>query len=119
MEVTQLMIYAVGIIDNLREVFGVTIVAIIGVQLLIEIMIEDAGVSKWFLKHIAIPLSVVSALFLIFVPNSKTLGAMYVIPAVANNEKIQNIGKNGLESLELLTKQWVDELREEKSKEDK
>lgn len=43
---------------------------------------------------------------------------MYVIPAVVNNEQIQNISKNGLESLELLTKQWVDELREEKSKND-
>lgn len=43
---------------------------------------------------------------------------MYVIPAAVNNEQIQNIGKNGLESLELLTKQWVYELREGKSKKD-
>ena len=42
-----------------------------------------------------------------FTPSSKTLASMIMIPAVVNNEQVQNIGKNSLTILEELTKQWV------------
>lgn len=117
MEVTPLMIYFIGVADNARE-FSVASLLIIMAIFLVFLARYLADGDK--IPHLG-TLIFTAALFssiLIFIPNSKTLASMYVIPAVVNNEQIQNIGKNGLESLELLTKQWVDELREGKSKKD-
>lgn len=57
---------------------------------------------------------VVSILVVCFTPSSKTVGAMYVIPAIVNNERIQNITGNGLEVLEKLTKEWVESFSDKK-----
>ena len=117
MEVTPLMIYLIGVADHVRVFFVVSLLIIAGIFLLFlaRYLVEDKKVPC----SGALAFSTVLFSFLsIFTPSSKTLAAMYVIPAVVNNEQIQNIGKNGLESLELLTKQWVYELREGKSKRD-
>lgn len=119
MEVTPWLIYLIGIADNLREMSSLAILGLFCLSIpMAYLSIEGEKVVTWALKCIVFPSFVMSVLLIAFVPSSKTLAAMYVIPAVVNNEQIQNIGKNGLESLELLTKQWVDELREEKSKKD-
>ena len=117
MEVTPLMLYLIGVADHVREFSVVSMFIISGIFLVF--------LARYLVEGDKIPhfgtLTFLVALFsslLLFTPNSKTLASMYVIPAVVNNEQIQNIGKNGLESLELLTKQWVDELREGKSKKD-
>ena len=117
MEVTPLMIYLICIVDHVRVFFVVSLFIIVGIFLLFlaRYLVEDKKVPCFGTLAF---LTGLLSLILIFTPSSKTLAAMYVIPAVVNNEQIQNIGKNGLESLELLTKQWVDELREEKSKKD-
>ena len=43
----------------------------------------------------------------IFVPSSKTAAAMYVVPAIVNNEKIQAVG-NGIYDLAV---EWMKELK--------
>lgn len=43
----------------------------------------------------------------LFIPSSKTAAAMYVIPAIANNEKIQDAG----DRLYTLAVEWMEELR--------
>lgn len=115
MEVTPLMIYLIGVADHVRDFSVLSLFIITGIFLvfLVRYLAEDEKVP--YLGTLTFSAALFSSL-LIFTPSSKTLAAMYVIPAVVNNEQIQNISKNGLESLELLTKQWVDELREEKSK---
>lgn len=50
---------------------------------------------------------VLSASLGLFVPSSKTIAAMYVLPAIVNNEHIQNATGNTLELLERLTKDWL------------
>ena len=117
MEVTPLMIYLIGVADHVRVFFVLSLLIIAGTFLLFlaRYLVEDKKVPCFG------TLAFLTALFsslIIFTPSSKTLAAMYVIPAVVNNEQIQNIGKNGIESLELLTMQWVGELRKEKSKKD-
>lgn len=117
MEVIPLMIYLIGVADHARIFFVVALFIIAGIFLLFlaRYLVEDKKVPCFgTLAFSAVLFSFLS----IFTPSSKTLASMYVIPAVVNNEQIQNIGKNGLESIELLTKQWVDGLREEKSKKD-
>lgn len=117
MEVTPLMIYLICVADHLREFSVVSLFIIVGIFLLFLARYLVDGDKIPHLGTLAFLTGLLS-LILIFTPSSKTLAAMYVIPAVVNNERIQSISKNGLESLELLTKQWVDELREGKSKKD-
>lgn len=119
MEVTPFMIYIVGMVDRFVALSssGAFLSFVALFPLIIVPLSNDEDIRK-------IPALIAFFFFLIFsslalfTPGSKTLASMYVIPAVVNNEKIQNIGKNGLESLELLTKQWVKELREDAEKED-
>ena len=117
MEVTPMMIYLIGIADHVRDFSVLFLFIFTGIFLVFLIRYLVDGDKIPHLGTLAFLTGLLS-LILIFTPSSKTLAAMYVIPAVVNNEQIQNIGKNGLESLELLTKQWVDELREGKSKKD-
>lgn len=113
MEVTPLMIYLIGVADHVRVFFVLSLLIIAGTFLLFlaRYIVEDKKVPCFGTLAFS---TVLFSFLSIFTPSSKTLAAMYVIPAVVNNEQIQNIGKNGLESLELLTKQWVYELREGK-----
>ena len=53
-----------------------------------------------------------------FVPNSKTIAAMYLIPAIVNNEHIQNSTSNALKMLEGLTKEWLEDFIKKESKKD-
>ena len=117
MEVTPMMIYLIGVAGNVRAFSVVSLLIIIAIFLVFLARYLADGDKIPHLGTLIFSAALFSSL-LIFIPNSKTLAAMYVIPAVVNNEQIQNISKNGLESLDLLTKQWVDELREEKSKKD-
>ena len=56
---------------------------------------------------ITIPITIVCGFIAIFTPSSKTIAAMYVLPAIINNEHIQNSTDNALEALENLTKEWL------------
>lgn len=118
MEVTPLMIYLVDMSGTVKFIStGVFLLSLL-LLLLLGVLAVDEAVARQAIKVVVVPVIVISALLAVFIPDSKTIASMYIVPAVVNNEQIQNIGKNGLESLELLTKQWVDELREGKSKKD-
>lgn len=126
MEVTSFVVYLVDIVDKLVSISGLVslLLFLLALFLLYVSIDEDADGeirrdAKGLLKKLVLPVLVIFFLAYLLVPRPKTLAAMYVIPAVANNEQIQNISKNGLDSLELLTKQWVEELREEASGKDK
>lgn len=117
-EVTPLMIYLVDMSETVKYIsLGVFLVSLMAL-IILGILAVDEDVALQAIKVVVVPVIIVSALLAVFIPDSKTLAAMYVIPAVVNNERIQNISKNGLESLDLLTKQWVDELRDGKTKKD-
>lgn len=48
----------------------------------------------------------------VFVPTSKTVASMYVIPAIANNEKVKEAGNQ----IYALAVEWMEELRPESKK---
>lgn len=118
MEVTPLMIYAIDISGTVKFVSKMVLLLSLIASIILGVLAVEEEFARRAIKVIVVPVILISTLLTVFIPESKTLASMYVIPAVVNNEQIQNIGKNGLESLELLTKQWVDELREGKSKKD-
>jgi len=60
-----------------------------------------------FVARITMAITIVCGSIAVFVPSSKTIAAMYVLPAIVNNEHIQNSTGNALEALENLTKEWL------------
>lgn len=59
------------------------------------------------LSSILVLLSLIGILGCMFIPSTKTAAAMYVIPSIANNEKIQDAG----DRLYTLAVEWMEELR--------
>lgn len=67
---------------------------------------EEKSVFKKYANRLAVAfISIMMAYTLI--PNSKTIAAMLLVPAVVNNEHVQNSAGNALEALEEMTKQWL------------
>lgn len=116
------LIYLVGIVDPLKEV-AILITSIFSVGVGITVIIScvecegiDALKQHWkilraFLITIACTLSIA-----VFTPNAKTIAAMAVIPAVVQNEKLQNIAGNSISALEKLTETWLKDLAEDAKK---
>jgi len=82
---------------------------------------ENKKVGKY--ASIAFLLSVMGLVFFsvvtVFLPSTKQMAAIYVIPAIVNNEKVQNIGSKTLdisEDLLKLTEQYIQAISTDKSK---
>lgn len=114
MEVTPFMVYVVGIVDRLVTLSSIgAFFGFVALFPLVILPLSDNDAVRKIPALIAFSLFLMLSSLALFIPDSKTLASMYVIPAVVNNERIQSISKNGLESLELLTKKWVEELRKD------
>lgn len=121
--ITAWMIYGIGILDGVKGFFAVMI--FISALYLILIIFstlqkkdmggtetEDEKKKRNRLVAKVFSALVLFALLFSITPSTKLAAAMFVIPSIANNEKLQNIGKNTLNGLEKLTEQWLQELSE-------
>ncbi len=118
--ITPSTIYWIGQCDNIRSActdfmfIGATFGAII-ILLTIFAFHDDEVPRKgaWcgaVISTFLILLLVIGIIGRLFIPSSKTVAAMYVIPAIANNEKIQDAG----DRLYTLAVEWMEELRPKK-----
>ena len=116
---TASAIYFIGVLDNMHHLFSS--VCIVGGVLsamfftfwIVAKASNDEHAPK--LKSVAVLcllITIVSNIITAFLPTSKVAAAMYVIPAIANNEDAQVISNNSLEVLRKLTTQWLKELQE-------
>lgn len=53
---------------------------------------------------VGVPLAVIGGLVNVFIPTTKQMVAIHVVPAIANNERVQNIGNKTLDISEDLLK---------------
>ena len=117
----SLMIYMMGVVDNISQIacilfFTVLVItAVVGGLLVISQIDNNESFSANMLKmfKISILCLLCTGIISTFLPNGKTIAAMYVVPSIMNNEKIQNITGNGLELLEKYTRQWLEEMTKE------
>lgn len=72
----------------------------------------------WKCLKFSVTCVICSILLHTFIPNSKTIAAMYLIPAIVNNEHIQNSTSNALKMLEGLTKEWLEDFIKKEPKKD-
>lgn len=63
-------------------------------------------------SSILLLLFIIGILGSLFIPSTKTAAAMYIIPSIANNEKIQDAG----DRLYTLAVEWMEEQRPAKNK---
>ena len=119
MTVTPSVVYLIGILDKFHFILGLVLsfltisIALYGIFYLVTLMEpsfyeerERLSKNSSIMKRI---LSILSILLLlkIFVPSTGLLASMYIIPAVVNNEKVQNISTNLLGTLESLSQKWM------------
>ena len=111
-----LYIYLIGIVDRLVMLFIAYSVIVGALSFMIFCDSPNNSNAKSISKKFLIS-AICAFIITIFIPSSKTLASMIMIPAVVNNEQVQNIGKNSLTVLEELTKQWVIDITSNSSKE--
>lgn len=112
-ELTPTTIYVISTIDEVKRVLGSLCVlsffivfgllfARIGTAI-IESEETNEKFCRWFNPMMPKILGAFICVVLLntFLPNQKTIAAMIVVPAIVNNENIQNISKNTL--------QWAEE----------
>lgn len=113
-------IYAISVWGNIKEflffapflgLFPMVIFLFAGVGA----VREEERRSLGYAKKIAAA-CLISWLACAIIPSKQEMAAMVLIPAIANNEKVQNITGNSLSILEELTRKWLEELKEKPEK---
>lgn len=121
---TGLEVYLIGILDSIHAMLGVSIFASILVIGTIGIAVfecchDSSDIPDGFWKYAKRTLLIL--IFLVvsktLLPDTKLLAAMYIVPAVVNNEKVATMGTNLLETLTALTNKWMkDVIKEDNDK---
>lgn len=110
--ITPSLIYWISTLDSLVKLVAVFLAVMIAglICLIVGIMVNsDCGNEKKVrdrccrLFKVLLPLAVAFSVILVFVPSSRTVAAMYVVPAIANSEKVHDVGNR----LYDLAVQWM------------
>lgn len=123
MNITPSTIYWIAQCDCIRDtcipiiIFG-GVLSTMSIGPTVAVFYDKANTSgsRWIsatASFVLVLVTIVGMLGRIFIPTTKTVAAMYIIPAVANNEKVQDCG-NRLYDLAI---EWMEELRPAKNKE--
>ncbi len=118
-------IYWITRLDHLQWAlslaFGILIIVSVVWWIIIEIRrVEDecTRVDGWF-AVISMTLLPVLLFGLVFTPSTKEMAAIYLLPKIVNNEKVQNIPDKALQLLNAKLDQWVKETLSKKKEEGK
>lgn len=112
-ELTPTTIYVISTIDEVKRVLGS--LCVLGFFIVFGLLFARIGTAiieseetnekfcRWFNPMMPKILGAFICVVLLntFLPSQKTIAAMIVVPAIVNNENIQNISKNTL--------QWAEE----------
>lgn len=104
--ITAFDIYLIGLMDGLQFVL-----LIVGIFV---VLLSFFGHGEEKVPMAGIVCGILFVLVAAFIPSSKTLATMYVLPQIANNERIQGLTGDGLTIVELKMAEWIKALKEEK-----
>lgn len=118
--ITPMQMYWLLKLDDINEAFSNTVVLSILVLMVSTVIFcasfEAGDVKIYKLARISVLVSLLSAILfscaVTFLPTTKQMAAIYVVPAIANNEKIQQIGGKTLDisnQLLDLTKEYLED----------
>lgn len=111
MELSASTIYLIDVSGSLKALFVISTIVASFVTLVTYLSLIDRSRERT-LKNArrGVCVAVFCALCAVLTPSSKTLVAMYVLPAIVNNEHVQNISVD----LMKLAEKWVKEQLGEK-----
>lgn len=123
---TGFLIYCLEVLDTLIDVLNTIAFTSLIVYLVskIKAVLSVPTIEKQKFEILdrisktSLTVTVVGFVILTFLPSPKTLAAMYVVPAIVNNEKAQAIGSNGFDILLEHTEEWVKDLKTSKYEEE-
>lgn len=101
--ITSFQLYLILMLDGVRIV--TTTIAIIlavvtfifgGLSIDDNMTEEDHRHARKRLKYL-VPVFILSLSAAVFIPNTKQAATIFLVPKVLNNEKVQDIGQNGLD----------------------
>ena len=115
--ITPAMIYWIGILDSVKTVLyiltGLTVISafLLWIGCFVYYMngdnpphaIKKGAKAATFAFLLSVTISCTT-------PSTRLAAAMYLVPAVVNNESVQAIGGSALEGLRLLTEDWLRDL---------
>lgn len=120
--ITPMQMYWFLKLDDIRAACGLSVglmAAIVGFSLLTYFNEDERSIKKKAIAGVVfgIFIGALSSAALIFLPSTKQMAAIYVVPAIANNEKIQQIGGKTLDisnQLLDLTKEYLKDKAKDK-----
>lgn len=112
MEVTPLTIYLFTLVDKIRLLLLFVWIggSIVGIPVFIasfDLSISNDVRNKWTKRVLTVIIT--SIILSVFIPSTKTLAAMYVIPPIVNNESVQELPAEILS----FVKEYLKELKDE------
>lgn len=111
--ITPMQIYWILKLDDIHMAFGfmfftgLLLMIVCGFGTLIFSDGYSSKIAKCFrniVTWVGVPLAVIGGLASTFIPTTKQMTAIHVVPAIANNERVQNIGNKTLDISEDLLK---------------
>lgn len=113
--ITTSQMYWLTRLSNFHAAGGLFVLASILILAAVAVVsfandLSGEGISTQFRKwgfRIALPLFLVGCLIEILVPTTKEMAAIIVVPRIANNEKVQDVGNE----IYGLAVQWLKDLR--------
>lgn len=110
-----LWIYLMDMVDRLRSVVGATLTAAVTIGFILTLFSNLAPVDEGDRKTMTFMMKICLGVFVscvpifILTPDSKTIAAMVVVPAIVENQRVQNLGDNSMKLIEEKMKAWLDE----------
>lgn len=101
-EITASDIFWIGAMDKIE----IGLIVMFLFALFLVFMAVDSSSVAIFL--FALLLGIFSITAWVFIPNSKTLAAMKVLPAIVNNQRIQGVAESALELTERFLKDYLE-----------
>ena len=110
-----LWIYLMDMVDRLSKVVGATLTVAVTTGFILAFFAYLAPVDEGerktmtFMMKICLGVLVPCVPIFILTPDSKTIAAMVVVPAIVENQRIQNLGDDSMKLIEGKMKAWLDE----------
>jgi len=116
MNITPLDIYWITRLDNLNLFFFmVSILSFFPLCFSLALVYELKSDGALPFLRVSVLVFIISTVIIPFIPTTKEVAAMILIPKIVNNEKVKRIP----DKFVTLADEWLEELRPEKDKENK
>lgn len=109
MNITPEIMYWLTRCDSICTASGILAVAfaILFAFTIIPIIVGDDARACFVVCPLAFVIGMIFASTCVFVPSTKEMAAIYVIPKIANSQTVKDLG----EGVVMLAREWIEELR--------